>query len=151
MLHQSNGAVFIPIKKRKKRNKTPLGAFNSISSHLISYRKSFHEFPFLLSPHMLIPHAHPIPSHLISPSPSFSLDKAQAKSNPKPFIQARYLVTISAHAACGSLAVEKSMHSSRAAFSSLHTQQGLTLGAPSSPGGLFEEARLLIWEEAFAF
>jgi hypothetical protein len=38
------------------------------------------------------------------------------------------------------------MHSSRAAFSSLHTQQGLTLGAPSSPGGLFEEARLLIWE-----
>lgn len=42
------------------------------------------------------------------------------------------------------------MHSSRAAFSSLHTQQGLTLGAPSSPGGLFEEARLLIWEEALA-
>jgi hypothetical protein len=40
------------------------------------------------------------------------------------------------------------MHSSRAAFSSLHTQQGLTLGAPSSPGGLFEAARLLIWEEA---
>jgi hypothetical protein len=42
------------------------------------------------------------------------------------------------------------MHSSRAAFSSLHTQQGLTLGAPSSPGGLFEAARLLIWEEALA-
>lgn len=60
------------------------------------------------------------------------------------------MVTISAHAACGSLAVEKSMHSSRAAFSSLHTQQGLTLGAPSSPGGLFEAARLLIWEEALA-
>ena len=38
------------------------------------------------------------------------------------------------------------MHSSRAAFSSLHTQQGLTLGAPSGPGGLLEVARLLIWE-----
>ena len=93
---------------------------------------------------ILIPYS---PS-LLSPSPSFSTN--QARSNPNPFIQARYLVTISAHAACGSLAVENSMHSSRAAFSSLHTQQGLTLGAPSSPGGLFEEARLLIWEEALA-
>jgi hypothetical protein len=86
-----------------------------------------------------------IPNPPLYPPPS---SRNQAKSNPNPFIQLRYLVTISAHAAWGSLAVENSMHSSRAAFSSLHTQQGLTLGAPSPPGGLFEAARLLIWEEA---
>lgn len=45
-------------------------------------------------------------------------------SNPYPFIQLRYLPTKSPHAAWGSLAVENSMHSSRACFSSLHTQQG---------------------------
>ena len=75
-----------------------------------------------------------------------------AKSNPKPFIQLLYFVTISAHAAWGSLAVEKSMHSSRAAFSSLQTQQGLGFDAFSVglPAGLFEEARLLMVEESAA-
>lgn len=34
------------------------------------------------------------------------------------------------------------MHSSRAAFSSLHTQQGFTFSAPSLPCGLSSEARL---------
>lgn len=65
-------------------------------------------------------------------------------------MQLLYFPTKSMHAACGSLDVENSMHSSRAAFSSLQTQQGLTLGAPSEPGGLLEEARLLIWEESAA-
>jgi hypothetical protein len=122
--------VFIPIKE------TP-----SSNNRLISYKDFLQES----SSPLLIPFS----SHIPLPSPLLS-SNSQAKSNPNPFIQARYLVTISAHAACGSLAVENSMHSSRAAFSSLHTQQGLTLGAPSSPGGLFEEARLLIWEEALA-
>jgi hypothetical protein len=112
-----------PKQKRPLKNSSP--------SHLISYKSSRPiQCPLL-----------PIQSRLMN-------SRNQAKSNPNPFIQARYLVTISAHAAWGSLAVEKSMHSSRAAFSSLHTQQGLTLGAPSSPGGLFDAARLLIWEEA---
>lgn len=44
------------------------------------------------------------------------------------------------------------MHSSRAAFSSLQTQQGLGLFAASTglPAGLFEAARLLIWRESEA-
>jgi hypothetical protein len=44
------------------------------------------------------------------------------------------------------------MHSSRAAFSSLHTQQGLGFAAAalSAPEGLFEAARLLIWRESEA-
>jgi hypothetical protein len=126
--------VFIPIKEKRL-----LRTFISISSHIVQN----------LPPGKLISSSDPILFSYSPPLPS-SLNKNQAKSKPNPFIQARYLVTISAHAACGSLAVENSMHSSRAAFSSLHTQQGLTLGAPSSPGGLFEEARLLIWEEALA-
>jgi hypothetical protein len=115
-------------------------------SHLKSYTTSSPRKVHLLISSHLLSRMFPC-SYIFSRPP---LPNPQAKSNPKPFIQARYLVTISAHAAWGSLAVENSMHSSRAAFSSLHTQQGLTLGAPSSPGGLFEEARLLIWEEALA-
>lgn len=66
-------------------------------------------------------------------------------------MQLLYLVTMSAHAACGSFAVEKSMHSSRAAFSSLHTQQGLGFAASLGlPAGLLEAARLLICEESAA-
>jgi hypothetical protein len=44
------------------------------------------------------------------------------------------------------------MHSSRAAFSSLQTQQGLGLFAASTglPEGLLEAARLLIWRESEA-
>jgi hypothetical protein len=53
------------------------------------------------------------------------------------------------HAACGSFDVENSMHSSRAAFSSLQTQQGLgfVVAVPSvAPEGLLEAARLLMLE-----
>lgn len=58
-----------------------------------------------------------------------------------------YFPTMSAHASWGSLAVENSMHSSRAAFSSLQTQQGLGLLALSvGVEGLLEAARLLICE-----
>lgn len=57
-------------------------------------------------------------------APNQSLSFYQGMSNPYPFIHARYRPTMSPHAACGSLAVEKSMHSSRACFSSLQTQQG---------------------------
>lgn len=39
------------------------------------------------------------------------------------------------HASCGLSLLLKSMHSSREAFSSLHTQQGFTFAA-ASPGGL---------------
>lgn len=43
------------------------------------------------------------------------------------------------------------MHSSRAAFSSLQTQQGLGLLAASTAlEGLLEAARLLIWRESEA-
>jgi hypothetical protein len=77
-----------------------------------------------------------------------------AKSNPNPFIQLLYLLTKSPHAAWGSLAVENNMHSSRAAFSSLHTQQGLGFAVAVSmalPEGLLEAARLLIcWRESEA-
>jgi hypothetical protein len=56
------------------------------------------------------------------------------------------------HASCGSFDVENSMHSSRAAFSSLHTQQGL--GFDVAPSivlvGLFEAARLLMERESEA-
>lgn len=67
-------------------------------------------------------------------------------------MQLLYFVTMSAHAAWGSLAVENSMHSSRAAFSSLQTQQGLGLEAFSAglPAGLLEEARLLMVGESAA-
>ena len=84
----------------------------------------------------------------IAPSPLLSL---YAKSNPKPFIQLLYLLTKSPHAAWGSLAVENSMHSSRAAFSSLQTQQGLGFAAlAAASAGLLEAARLLIWRESEA-
>jgi len=46
------------------------------------------------------------------------------RENPKPFMQALYLSIVVAQAVCGSFALLKSIHSSRAAFSSLHTQQG---------------------------
>lgn len=81
----------------------------------------------------------------IAPSPLY------ARSNPKPFIQLLYLLTKSPHAAWGSLAVENSMHSSRAAFSSLQTQQGLGFAAlAAASAGLLEAARLLIWRESEA-
>jgi hypothetical protein len=131
-IHRYKSAIF-PTK--------PL--YNSLSQFKKQQQRLFRTF--------ISYHTHlPFPRTTSSLSSSSILKPDQAKSNPNPFIQLRYLVTISAHAACGSLAVENSMHSSRAAFSSLHTQQGLTLGAPSSPGGLFEEARLLIWEGALA-
>lgn len=58
-----------------------------------------------------------------------------------------YLPTRSPQASWGSLAVENSMHSSRAAFSSLQTQQGLGLLLLSvGVEGLLEAARLLICE-----
>jgi hypothetical protein len=42
-------------------------------------------------------------------------------------MQDRYWSIIDLQSAAGSFALEKSMHSSRLAFSSLHTQQGLGL------------------------
>lgn len=44
--------------------------------------------------------------------------------NPNPAMHVLYLEIMSRHSAWGSLPLEKSMHSSRAAFSSLHTQHG---------------------------
>lgn len=46
---------------------------------------------------------------------------------PYPAMQALYWSTSDAQSAAGSLAVEKSMHSSRFCFSSLHTQHGCPL------------------------
>ena len=63
--------------------------------------------------------------------------------NPNPLIQLRYLLTMSLQSSCGSEALLKSIHSSRALFSSLQTQQGLTLGVASEPWGLRSAARLL--------
>jgi hypothetical protein len=74
--------------------------------------------------------------HLVSHSLFYT------KSNPNPFIHSLYFPTRSPHASCGSFAVENSMHSSRAAFSSLQTQQGLGLEVFVSEG-LLEAARLL--------
>jgi len=48
----------------------------------------------------------------------------QGNSNPKPFIQILYLSIVEAQSFSGSLALLKSIHSSRLAFSSLHTQHG---------------------------
>ena len=56
-------------------------------------------------------------------------------------MHSRYFVTMLLHSSCGSSLLENSMHSSLEAFSSLHTQQGLTLVAPSAPGGLVDDAR----------
>lgn len=54
-----------------------------------------------------------------------------------------YLTTIPLHSSCGSSDRENSMHSSREAFSSLHTQQGLGFSAGLvSDEGFKEEARL---------
>jgi hypothetical protein len=50
--------------------------------------------------------------------------------NPYPAMHCLYLETRSAHSFWASLEVEKSMHSSRFAFSSVHTQQGC-IGQPS--------------------
>ena len=44
--------------------------------------------------------------------------------NPNPDMQLLYRPTSVSHSLIGSSLLEKSMHSSRAAFSSLHTQQG---------------------------
>jgi len=46
------------------------------------------------------------------------------RSNPNPFIQILYFSIVEAQSFWGSLALLKSMHSSRLAFSSLHTQHG---------------------------
>ena len=102
--------------------------------------------------HLLQIHAHfHIPSDGAQHAPSRSQFAAiYARSKPNPFMQLLYLPTKSMHASCGSLEVEKSIHSSRAAFSSLHTQQGLTFVAASLPGGLFEAARLLTCRESEA-
>jgi hypothetical protein len=118
--------------------------------HIIQFRRHSTSYIYTPLPHiialsqrlrlLLQIHSPPIlilPSHL------------QAKSNPNPFIQLLYLPTKSIHASCGSFDVENSMHSSRAAFSSLHTQQGLgfVVALPSvGPEGLFEAARLLTRE-----
>ena len=47
-----------------------------------------------------------------------------AISNPNPFMQLRYRSTALQHASCGFSLSLNSMHSSRWAFSSLHTQHG---------------------------
>lgn len=59
-------------------------------------------------------------------------------------MQLLYLDTILSHSFCGSSVLEKSMHSSRAAFSSLHTQQGYEGG-----GGVCQSV-LLCWERCVA-
>lgn len=85
-------------------------------------------------------------------SPASSNPPLYAKSKPKPFMQLLYLPTKSMHASWGSFDVENSMHSSRAAFSSLHTQQGLGFDVAASivVAGLFEAARLLMRRESEA-
>jgi len=60
--------------------------------------------------------------------------------NPYPAMQLRYRSTIVLQSPCGSSLCEKSMQSSRWAFSSLHTQHGFTFAAPS-PAGLSSEVR----------
>lgn len=52
--------------------------------------------------------------------------------NPYPAMHSRYLVTRPLQSSCGSSAFDHSMHSSRMAFSSLHTQQGLGRGGHAS-------------------
>ena len=61
---------------------------------------------------------------------------SHGRLNPKPDIQLLYLPTRSLHPSCGSAAREKSMHSSRAFFSSLQTQQGWQLLLDGSKLGL---------------
>lgn len=53
-----------------------------------------------------------------------SLWPASQTSKPNPFMHSLYASIVGAHALAGSAAFEKSMHSSRLDFSSLHTQQG---------------------------
>lgn len=65
--------------------------------------------------------------------------------NPYPFIQVLYAPTKSPHSFWGSSLLLKSIHSSLAAFSSLHTQQGFTF-AEASPAGLREEAMFVVVE-----
>merc|ERR1712098_792567 len=49
----------------------------------------------------------------------------QGRLNPNPAIQLLYLSIVVAQSFCGYFALLKSIHSSRVAFSSLHTQHGL--------------------------
>src|ERR1700761_53497 len=88
------------------------------------------------SPFLSFSHIHPHRYIILYNIPSLSMHHLcliehprytpvrQGMLNPYPAIQLRYLLTRSLHASCGSAAVEKSMHSSRADFSSLQTQQG---------------------------
>jgi len=68
-------------------------------------------------------------------------ERNQCVANPNPAMQLRYRLTRSWHSCCGLSLREKSMHSSRAAFSSLHTQQGFAFTAVSSPCGFNSVAR----------
>jgi hypothetical protein len=54
---------------------------------------------------------------------------------PKPAMQLLYLSIVLAQSFWGSLDLLKSMHSSRTAFSSLHTQHGYEILVPSGVKG----------------
>lgn len=64
------------------------------------------------------------------------------RSNPNPFIQLLYLSIVLAQSLCGSLALLKSMHSSRDAFSSLQTQQGCNVLSDFEISNRFEASTI---------
>jgi hypothetical protein len=66
----------------------------------------------------------------VSYTPSYSSSTNCVPSqtlNPNPAMQLRYWSMVLLHSMLGSAPVEKSMHSSRFDFSSLHTQQGYVI------------------------
>lgn len=91
--------------------------------------------------------------HLPSPSPPPNLTPAYTQPppllplprfshpilNPNPAIQVRYLSTMVAHSSAGCSLLENSMHSSRAAFSSLQTQHGWGGGQYAREAGIWKE------------
>jgi hypothetical protein len=100
------------------------------------------------------PHARPIHacSHYTAPTSSVHRTALLTTTrmpchahilNPNPAIQLLYCPTSVAHSFAGSSLELNSMHSSRAAFSSVHTQQGFTFCA-AAPLGLRSAARLFV-------
>ena len=96
--------------------------------------RSYRAYPpqYSVPPPLLRPVLRPADENRDEP-PIIPLQRPQ---NPYPAIQTLYLSTSSRHPACGSAPVENSMHSSRAAFSSLQTQQGLGAGVAVAVAGV---------------
>jgi len=123
-------SIFVPSLAPRKCIKRPLQPPASVGHRQLDWSDCMSTTPWLnANPSNRRPTL--LPLLLLLPSVPRSRPRPRPRSrfqilNPYPAIQSLYLATNPLQSSCGSSALENNIHSSRCAFSSLHTQHGLT-------------------------